>query len=160
MSRLIDRHPLLWGYSVEVILSTLIWIIIERVWGQPSIASFIFARKADIFFTVGSAAATCGLFFAAFVAFMCTDFGRKMRRAGAAVEYLVGFIMPFIAFAITIACLHFVSSSSTSKSSGLSLFLLIYCAINCITMLKNFIGITRIWQDIDRLKYNVTNDEP
>ena len=150
MLRIPDRHPILWGYMVEAVLSALIWFLVQQICGPQAIARFLYARKADLFFTVGLAAATCGLFFGAFVAFMCTDFGRRIRRAGAAVEYLAGFLSPFLAFAVTTACLHFVSSPLPGKSHALALLLLIYCAINCITMPRNLIGVTRLWQDVEK----------
>lgn len=146
-----EKHSVLWGYIVEVVASLLLFYGVEHYWGRPHVAHFLFVRKVDLFFTVGLAAAICGLFFAAFVAFMCTDFGKRLRQVGAAVEYLTGFLVPFLALAAAAACLHFVSTDAPSKSSDVSLLLLIYSAINCVTMPKNLIGITRLWQEIDQL---------
>jgi len=143
---------MIWGYSVEIIASILIWLLIRQALGAVTIAHFMLSRKTDFFFTIGLAAAICGLFFAAFVTFMCTDFGKRFRKAGAAVDYLIGFLTPFLAFAAVAGTLHFLSNESPLFLGDLILILLIYSAINCITMAKNLIGIARIWQEIDQVR--------
>jgi hypothetical protein len=147
--RFSEQHTVLWGYATEIVASLLIFYLVEFVWGNVAIAHFLFSRKADLFFTVGLAAAICGLFFAAFIAFMCTDFGKKLRQTGAAVEYVTGFITPFLAFAFTAGCLHFLSDDKPKISTIIVMLLLIYCAINCFTMPKNLIGLTKLWQDTE-----------
>jgi len=128
------------------------WILIERLWGPARVAHALYVRKEDLLFTVKLLAEVCGLFFAAYVAVLCTEFGRKLRKAGAAVEYLVAFLIPFAAFAVCACCLHSVSNEVPGKSAAITLFLLIYCALNCYSMPKNLVGITKIWQDLDRVR--------
>jgi hypothetical protein len=150
LRQLRERHLVLWGYGVEIFASLPLCWLIEHYAGRRAVAHFIYVRKADIFFTVGLAATICGLFFAAFVSFMCTDFGKRLRQAGAAVEYLAAFLIPFLALAAAAACLHFVSSDAPTLLADASLLVLVYSAINCITMPKNLIAVTRLWQDLDR----------
>ena len=152
MLRIQEQHPTAWGYGTESLLTILIWILIERLWGPSRVAHFLFVRKQDIQFTIGLLAAVCGLVFAAYIALLCTEFGKKLRKAEAAVEYLVAFLTPFAAFSVTICGLHFLSNDFPGKSAAFTLFLLIYCLLNCYSMPKNLVGLVTIWQDLDKLK--------
>ena len=146
-----DQYTLAWGYAVELIAVAFLWILIELRVGFIETAKFLYLKKADIFVFVAIAAGVCGVFFAAFIAAMCVEFGKELRKAGAANEYFVALTIPFLALGAAFAALYLVESAAPAFSAELALFFLIYATINCITMVRNVYGLYKLWQDLEQL---------
>lgn len=87
--------------------------------------------------------------FAAYFAVLATEFGRELRVHGVA-KYAAAFAFPLVPFAATIAALEMFTKDSGPGLSQAITFLTCYSGLNCITMVRNVLGIVRLWQEVER----------
>lgn len=140
----------IWAYAVEPVGAALICTIIWLTIGAEEVRVWQLEKKADILAAIAIAAGVSAAIFAAYFALLSTDFGRKIRMQGAAAEYASAFAFPMILFLISAGALEFLRPNPNLTFSRFVTFLLCYCFVNCVTMIRNVIGLVRLWQDVDR----------
>lgn len=150
------RFLICWAYAGELLLSLLLLVALNLVIGSENVRNWIVKQSAPLgnLLLVGTAAT--GLTFGGFVAVLTTDFGKELRRAGRATIYVVALAWPLLLFVLTMALLTLATPASGLASiyTYLVPFLLIYSALNFVTMVKNVVGLVGLWQDVDRARFD------
>jgi hypothetical protein len=140
-----------WAYAVEVIAAGLVCLFLLIWLGEQAIAKWQVEKRTDLLTFVGAAAAASAAVFAAYFGILSTDFGRKLRIHGVAAEYASAFAFPLIMLTIAAATLEFLTKDSGVALSDTVTFLLCYSCLNCITMVRNVLGVVRLWQEVERV---------
>jgi len=102
-------------------------------------------------FTIAASAVSVCLF-AAFIAVLCTDFGRRLRLHGVAKAYSVAFAFPILIFLVTFSLLSSVVPGSNIWFSSAVGYFVVYSGLNSYTIIKNLIDIIRVWEDVDKAR--------
>jgi hypothetical protein len=116
--------------------------------GEQAISSWQIEKRTDLLAFTGVATAVSAAVFAAYFAVLSTAFGKELRIRRVAVEYATAFAFPMCLLAVTSASLEFLSKESGPTLSHAVTFLLCYSCVNCVTMVKNVLGIVRLWQEV------------
>jgi len=139
-----------WVYAVEVIAAGLICLLLWLWLGEQAIAKWQVEKRTDLLVFTGVALGLSAAVFAAFFGILATDFGKKLRIRGVAVEYASAFAFPLILLIMTAATLEFLANDSGSALSRAVTFALCYSCLNCVTMVRNVLGVVRLWQELER----------
>uniref|UniRef100_A0A7V4XT60 Uncharacterized protein n=1 Tax=Acidobacterium capsulatum TaxID=33075 RepID=A0A7V4XT60_9BACT len=139
----------LWGYAVELIAAVLIQIVFTMLLGRSFIFHWIVRDKADVLDLVGLAFALNIAVFAAFLAILATEFGKSLRREKAATEYATAFAFPMFPTVTAAIAVLITAQERSAFASEIAVFALIYAALNCITIVKNVLGVVHLWQVIE-----------
>lgn len=139
----------IWSYAAELIAAALICVFIWILLGGEQIAVWQIDKKVELLAFMGVTASISGAIFAAYFAVLSTELGQMLRTKGIAVEYVSAFAFPLLLFLATAAMLTFISKDSGKAFSWIITYLLCYSCINCVTTIKNVLGIVRLWQDVE-----------
>ena len=140
----------LWAYAVETVCAIVLCAIIWLTIGADEVAAWQIQKRPDLLVSIGIGAAVSGTIFAAYFALLSTEFGRKLRVHGVAVEYAAAFAFPMALLVMVAGTLEFSDKNTNLLLSRFITFLLCYSCVNCVTMIKNVIGLVHLWQDVDR----------
>ena len=137
---------------MEVILAILVYAILLICFGSGRIIAWGVDKRSGISTITSLAAGISGVTFAAYFAVLATDFGKRLRLAGASVEYAIAFAFPVILFLATTGVWLVISRDSEPYLVEAAVLLLIYSGINCATMVKNVIGLVGLWQGVEKAR--------
>ena len=115
-------------------------------------ATWLAHQQANLTNLLIVGAAATAITFGAFIAILTTEFGMALRRAGEAESYIVAFAFPLLLFVATLALVTLGSAEWGPIYLESCIFLLLYCTLNLITMVKNVIDLGGLWQDFDRAR--------
>ncbi|QHS52384.1 hypothetical protein [Edaphobacter sp. 12200R-103] len=144
----------IWEYGGEILASVLLLVALNQLIGLEVLRDWLVHKKADLANMLIIAATATAITCSGFFAMLATEFGLQLRQAGEAKAYATAFVFPLMLFATTFALLTLGPIENTQKFDDLLVFLLIYSSLNLLTMIKNVIGLTTLWQDVDRARKN------
>jgi hypothetical protein len=131
----------------EIVLSALILAILWLWPGSAKVADWQIENRGDLLVFAFTAAALAGALFAAFLGMLGTDFGEKLRKHKAAAEYATAIAYPIILFLATSVILEVSGGKRHIEAQRIVTFFLLYSVINCVTLVRNLIGLVGLWQD-------------
>ena len=137
-----------WAYAVEIIAAGLLCEILRRIVGVDRVHGWQIEKRSDLLVSIGIAVAVNAAIFAAYFALLSTDFGKRLRAHKAAAEYATAFAYPMFLFFVTAIVLEWLGVTAGPVLSCAITFLLCYSCVNCVTMIRNVIGLVRLWQDV------------
>ena len=147
-----SRRLTYWGYLAELLPACILALALYLICGNEAVVNWLLEWKADLLKGLELAFTLSGVIFGAFIAVLCTDFGKQLRIAGAANDYTLGLAWPILANGTAMFTLM-GTTPGKSWVSKLTLFFLIYAVLNCVNMVRNVVGLVRIWQDVDRARH-------
>jgi hypothetical protein len=143
-----------WEYVSEILASVLLFFTLSQLIGLEVQREWLIHKKIDLANLLIVAAAATAITFGGFFAVLTTEFGLRLRQAGEAKAYASAFGFPLLLFVTTLALLTLGPTENRRNFDYLLIFLLIYCSLNLLTMIRNVIGLTKLWQDVDRARKN------
>jgi hypothetical protein len=150
---MLPRTCAVWEYAGEILASALIYLALVLSLGANKVSGWVFAKHGELSVAVGIAVAIGIAIFAAFIAVLCTDFGKQLRLKGEAQPYIVGFGTPILIFLLTLLSLIFITQQTDGWCVRIVSMLLIYSCLNCYTAITNMIGLVSLWQEVDRARH-------
>ena len=147
-----DQLLTTWAYAGEFIAAALLSMALFLLIGPPVVSGWVFARKQDLMVLTITAAGVSGVIFAAFFAVLSSEFGKKLRLKNVATLYATAFAFPLLVFLGASASMGAVSKGTDTILLKIATFMLVYSLLNCYTMVKNVIGLVKLWQNVDRAR--------
>lgn len=138
-----------WTYAVEVVASGLVCLLLLIRIGGAAITKWQITKRSDLLILAGIAMGASAAVFAAYFGILPTEFGKRLRLHKAAAEYSAAFAFPMLLLAGTMVALAFLDDESGIAYSIFVMFLLCYSILNFMTMVRNVVGLVRLWQDIE-----------
>lgn len=134
-----------WTYLVEAVAAGLLFAIIYAFAGIQTIATFIGETAAAWANMTGVLFAASLTIWIAFTNITATDFGGYLKHKGEFPTYSGAFIASLVVFFIvTVAAIAAISINAI-WFRAVVLTLLIYAAINVVTMVRNATGLVRAY---------------
>ena len=146
------RYIIVWEYAGEIVAAVLIYLLLIIVFGAAPVSHWVFVKRSELSTAVTFACGLGAAVFAGFLAILCTSFGEQLRLAGEAKSFAAGFGSPIIIFLTTLLGVVFAPGDRNGWWLRTVSILLIYTAVNCLTMLMNMIDVIRLWLDVDRTR--------
>ena len=138
----------IWAYAVEIIASGLFCLILWLTIGADRLREWQIENRSDLLVSIGIAVAVSAAIFAAYFALLSTNFGRRLRMHKAAAEYAAAFAYPMFLFFLAAIVVEWLGKKPGLVLSRFTTLVLCYSCLNCVTMIRNVIGLVRLWQDI------------
>lgn len=142
------RATKVWTYAVEVVAASLICVLLWLTAGADRMRQWQIEKKSDLLVSIGIAVGVSAAIFAAYFGLLSTNFGRRLRKHNAAAEYATAFAYPMLLLVLAAVVLECLGTDAGPTLSRAATFLLIYSCVNCVTMIRNVIGLVRLWQDV------------
>ncbi len=144
------RFEKIWTYLSELILSSLVCVLLWITSGPSVIGAMIFEKRVELIALTGGAATLAGVVFAAYIALLQTDFGKRIRLQGASLEYAHAIAFPFLLLFLTTVVLSLWGNRTSISQSRAMTFVLVYCGVNFVTMIRNVLGLVKLWECLER----------
>ena len=95
---------------------------------------------------VGIASGISTAVWVGFLALLSSEFGSWLRKKNEAVSYSRALATPILGYLLGLLFLLFVGCSQSALYLKLSVVVLTYDLINCVTMIRNVNGLVGLWQ--------------
>ncbi len=97
-----------------------------------------------------------------FLAMLAVPFGKELRRRRAAAIYSSALAFPIFVFLILVIVLMFLPDAKEKRQwqawdllmPQIACLLTLYAVINSITIVRNVLGLVRLWEDWEHLSEN------
>lgn len=146
------RLESIWAYLGELIVAALLLLALNLLLDTQDLSVWLTQQRASLTTILTTGVASSAIAFGAFFAILTTDFGSKLRLVGEAKAYVIAFAFPLLLFVVSLAVVTLGSSNWGTLYTQLCIFLLLYAALNFITMIKNAIDLAGLWQDVDEAR--------
>ncbi len=136
----------IWEYLGEWVLVGLVTALLFFVFGTDIVRKGLCDRRSDLMLSLGIAVGVTAAIWGVFFAVLATEFGAWLRKRDQASSYSRGLATPIFASLAAFAVLLFTPSSPSKPLVVADTVLLLYAAVNLVTLVRNVNGLVRLWQ--------------
>jgi hypothetical protein len=140
-----------WEYAVEILLAGLISALAIKLLELSAIRSALHEYREELSLSLLAVFGASAAIWAAFLAVLGTDFGKKLRMHGQATAYSVGLAFPMFTSIVASLVVPLHTTQSTGFRTAIALYMLTYASITFLNLVRNVIGLIRLWQEWERL---------
>jgi len=150
-SQPISRGKILWAYSSEILLVTVVQTLIQLVWGTRPVMEFVLRTAKDWAQLAGILLAAALVIWGMYVNFTTSSFGDYLRWSGREAKYRNAFSMAIFVPSLSAILLIIASGVPIGVVHQAAMAAMLYTLASIYTMYRNIVSLSSRKREFDEL---------